>query len=165
MITGTNSPPGIVCRRPVSAHSTRRAQKGRSDLIMPSHSGPIAQLGGCDLCAVIPCIMCPQISAHSQGIAGRNPPAGGTGVENRFFGSSVTVAGLLTGGDIARALKGKPLGERLLLPDVMFREGSEEFLDNMTLSGLSEQLKVPVEKIPADGESFVYKLLGVAPQG
>jgi len=76
-------------------------------------------------------------------------------VENRFFGSSVTVAGLLTGGDIARELKGKPLGERLLLPSVMFREGGDEFLDNMTLSELSAILGVSIEKIPADGESFV----------
>ena len=79
-------------------------------------------------------------------------------VENRFFGPSVTVAGLLTGGDLAQGLKGKPLGDKLLLPSVMFREGGEEFLDNMTLSELSAILGVPVEKIAPDGESFVYSM-------
>ncbi|MCL2797468.1 MAG: DUF512 domain-containing protein [Firmicutes bacterium] len=79
-------------------------------------------------------------------------------IENRFFGPSVTVAGLLTGSDLASGLKGKPLGEVLLLPSVMFRSGSEEFLDNMTLSGLSEILGVPIQKIPPNGESFVLSV-------
>ena len=82
-------------------------------------------------------------------------------VENHFFGSSVTVAGLLTGGDLVRELKNKPLGEKLLLPSVMFREGGEEFLDNMTLSELSKELNITVEKTLSDGESFVYAVAGI----
>lgn len=80
-------------------------------------------------------------------------------VENHFFGPSVTVAGLLSGGDILRELTKKPLGEKLLLPDVMFREGGEEFLDGMTLLELSGQLGVPVEKIPSDGGSFAERII------
>ncbi|MCL2062338.1 MAG: DUF512 domain-containing protein [Firmicutes bacterium] len=76
-------------------------------------------------------------------------------VENRFFGSSVTVAGLLTGSDLAYALKEKPLQDKLLLPSVMFREGGEEFLDNMTRAELSRILGVSIHIIPSDGESFV----------
>lgn len=80
-------------------------------------------------------------------------------VENRFFGASVTVAGLVTGGDILRTLRGKDLGERLVLPSVMLREFGDVFLDNMTVNALSRALNVPIEIIPPDGESFVTHLV------
>ncbi len=79
-------------------------------------------------------------------------------VENRFFGSSVTVAGLITGGDLLRTLKGCDLGERLLLPAVMLREFGDVFLDNMTVGELSAALETPIEIMPPDGESFVTRI-------
>jgi len=82
-------------------------------------------------------------------------------VENLFFGSSVTVSGLLTGGCIATALKDKRLGDALLLPDVTLRDGTEDFLDNMTVPQLSAQLSVPVIATGSDGESFVRTILGL----
>ena len=45
------------------------------------------------------------------------------GIRNDFFGPSITVAGLVTGGDLIAQLKGRPLGSRLLLPSVMLRSG------------------------------------------
>lgn len=65
--------------------------------------------------------------------------------ENQTFGRSITVAGLLCGADIEAAVKGKPLGEALLVPESAVREGV--FLDDMTVEQLSEKLGVPV--IPA----------------
>ena len=44
-----------------------------------------------------------------------------TAVENRFFGETVTVTGLLTGGDIAEAMKEKDLGEELLVCESTLR--------------------------------------------
>ena len=66
-------------------------------------------------------------------------------LENEFFGHGVTVAGLLTGRDLLAGLKGRELGERLLIPSCMLRYGEEVFLDDMTVSELSEALGVPVE--------------------
>jgi putative radical SAM enzyme (TIGR03279 family) len=57
-------------------------------------------------------------------------------VENRLFGSSVTVTGLITGHDIIAALDGRQLGRALLLPDVMLKEGEGVFLDDMPLEEL-----------------------------
>ena len=45
-------------------------------------------------------------------------------IRNDFFGETITVAGLVTGGDLIAQLRGKPLGERLLIPQNMLRHGS-----------------------------------------
>ena len=70
-------------------------------------------------------------------------------VESRLFGGDVSVAGLVTGSDILEQLKHRSLGAVLLVPDVMLREETDMFLDDMTLDQLAEQLGVPVRKIPA----------------
>jgi putative radical SAM enzyme (TIGR03279 family) len=68
-------------------------------------------------------------------------------VENRFFGGQVTVAGLLTGTDLIEQLAGRELGEVLLLPDVMLRDGEDVLLDDVTVERLSETLQVQVEVV------------------
>ncbi len=71
-------------------------------------------------------------------------------MENRFFSGQVTVAGLLTGCDLVEQLTGEPLGEVLLVPDVMLRDGVELFLDDTTLDELAKRLAVSVEVVDAD---------------
>ncbi len=66
--------------------------------------------------------------------------------QNYFFGSSVTVAGLLTGQDILRALKGKRLGELVVIPSGTLKEDEDLFLDNMRLEQLEQALSVKVRK-------------------
>jgi len=68
-------------------------------------------------------------------------------VRNDHFGGHVSVTGLLTGGDVLRELKGKPLGEALLVPDVVLREGDEVFLDDVSLADLERELGVKVVKV------------------
>lgn len=70
-------------------------------------------------------------------------------VQNEFFGQSVTVAGLVVGADIVKQLAGVELGQFLLIPDVMCREGEEVFLDDMSLEQLAESLQIEVVKVPA----------------
>ena len=71
-------------------------------------------------------------------------------VENRFFGGYVTVAGLLTGQDLLDQLPAESLGEILLVPDVMLREGEDIFLDDIRINDLVERLDVQVEVVVAD---------------
>ena len=59
---------------------------------------------------------------------------------NDFFGHNITVAGLLTGKDLANQLNGKDLGDRLLIPRVTLRSEGDVFLDDTTPEWLSEQL-------------------------
>ncbi len=66
-------------------------------------------------------------------------------VENRLFGPSVTVSGLVAGNDIAAALEGRPIGRALLIPDVMLKEGEGVFLDDVSLEELGNRLGCRVE--------------------
>ena len=52
---------------------------------------------------------------------------------NNFFGKTITVSGLLTGKDICEQLRGKPLGEQLLIPQNCLRHGEDVFLCGMTV--------------------------------
>jgi putative radical SAM enzyme (TIGR03279 family) len=70
-------------------------------------------------------------------------------VENLFFSGQVTVAGLLTGKDVLEQLRGQELGEALLVPDVVLRDGEEVFLDDMSLDVLADALGVVCVKIPS----------------
>ena len=82
-------------------------------------------------------------------------------IVNNFFGPSVTVAGLLTGGDVVEQLKDRELGDELLFPAVMLRADGDVFLDDMTPAELSERLGVPVCPSENDGAKLIAALLGV----
>ena len=82
-------------------------------------------------------------------------------IVNNFFGSSVTVAGLITGGDVVEQLKGKNLGDELLFPSVMLRADGDVFLDDMTPDALGEKLGVPVRAVESDGAKFIAAVLGI----
>lgn len=80
-------------------------------------------------------------------------------VVNKFFGSSVTVAGLLTGGDIAEAVNGfAQCNEVLLLPSVMLRETEDVFLDGMSLDELKKQTGKKIQ-IVSDGYELCRAIL------
>jgi len=58
-------------------------------------------------------------------------------VHNRFFEGNISVAGLLTGRDIAAALNkmGDAVGEKVVIPSIMLRDPDRDiFLDDMSLS-------------------------------
>ena len=71
-------------------------------------------------------------------------------VENRFFGTSVSVAGLLTGADLLAALSQQPVGDAIMLPDVLFKAGEDLLLDDISLESLEARLGVPVLRIASD---------------
>ena len=65
-------------------------------------------------------------------------------VPNRLFGPQVTVTGLVAGQDIIAAVAGQDLGELVLIPDVMLKEGEGVFLDDLDIQSLSTALGRPV---------------------
>lgn len=79
---------------------------------------------------------------------------------NHFLGKTITVAGLLTGGDLADQLQGKNLGTRLLIAENMLRHGETVFLDDMTLEELSGRLGVPVIPVKQDGFALFDTIFG-----
>jgi putative radical SAM enzyme (TIGR03279 family) len=80
---------------------------------------------------------------------------------NNFFGESITVAGLLTGKDIAEQLGGRELGQLVLFPENALRQGGDLFLDDMSPDELSERLGVPVAPGHNDGAQLIRDILSV----
>ena len=79
-------------------------------------------------------------------------------VRNEFFGGAIDVAGLVTGGDIIRQLKGR-VGDRLLIPEVMLRYGGVSFLDDVTPAQVEQELGVPLTVVASDGASLLDAMM------
>ena len=83
-------------------------------------------------------------------------------IQNRFFGETITVAGLVTGGDLIDQLRGKELGQRLLIPAHMLRAGERVFLDDVSLDDVERELGVPVTSVEQDGYELLDAMCGLA---
>lgn len=76
-------------------------------------------------------------------------------IRNDFFGEGVSVAGLITGRDLAAQLEGRALGERVLISANMLRDGGDVFLDDMTPAEVSRRIGVPLVPVEIDGGDLV----------
>jgi len=65
-------------------------------------------------------------------------------VDNNFFGTRVTVTGLLTGADLIAQLKDQDIGENLLIPDVMIKDDEFLLLDDVEIKQLEQELGVSI---------------------
>ena len=83
-------------------------------------------------------------------------------IVNHFFGETITVAGLVTGGDLIEQLKGQDLGEELIIPKVMLKADEDIFLDDVTLDEVREALDIKITPIANDGYDYLDALLGVS---
>lgn len=81
-------------------------------------------------------------------------------IRNDFFGHTITVSGLVTGGDILKQLKGKDLGEELILPNTMLRREDDVFLDDVSLEDLRREFGIKVTAVPNDGYAFLQAIIG-----
>ncbi|MBR4723285.1 MAG: DUF512 domain-containing protein [Clostridia bacterium] len=81
-------------------------------------------------------------------------------IKNNFFGGGVNVTGLVTGSDIAMQVPNASEFDELLISECMLRDGEDIFLDDITLSELSEKLGVKITPTPNDGYSFIENILG-----
>jgi len=61
-----------------------------------------------------------------------------------YWGQSMTVTGVLTGQDLLAGLRGRDLGDGVLLPTLMLKPDSNCFLDGVTLEALAQHLDTPV---------------------
>ena len=80
-------------------------------------------------------------------------------IKNNFFGEQITVAGLITGQDLIAQLKGKPLGERLVLTSNMLRAEGDCFLDDITINQLENALQVQIEIVKSNGSCLIEGIL------
>lgn len=81
-------------------------------------------------------------------------------LSSRYWGQNITVTGLLTGQDLLEALQGQDLGDGILLPSVMLKQGEPRFLDDMTLIELASVLKTEI--FPVSGvEELISMAIGL----
>jgi putative radical SAM enzyme (TIGR03279 family) len=78
---------------------------------------------------------------------------------NHYFGTDITVAGLITGGDITTQLTGQKLGAALLIPDVMLRNGETVLLDDVTVEAMENTLQTKIRIVQSDGKSFIDSII------
>lgn len=83
-------------------------------------------------------------------------------VHNHFFEGNISVAGLLTGKDIADALTvpGFMLHETVIVPSVALRDGGDLFLDEMRLDELARRVGRPVvsvERMPSAAATAILR--------
>lgn len=83
-------------------------------------------------------------------------------IRNDFFGETITVTGLITAQDLIAQLKGKQLGEQLLISSAMLRRDSEQFLDDLLVSDVERELGVTLRSTPSDGYELLDAILGVS---
>ncbi len=84
-------------------------------------------------------------------------------VRNEFFGPAISVAGLLTGQDLARALAGRALGELVLIPGVALHEGRGVLLDDVSPGDLANHLGARVEVPEPTAEGLLGALFDARP--
>lgn len=80
-------------------------------------------------------------------------------IRNDFFGERITVSGLVTAGDIMAQLKGRELGERLLLPCNMLKADEDIFLDDYSVKDVADALQVPVHIVKSSGQDLIDAVL------
>jgi NifB/MoaA-like Fe-S oxidoreductase len=78
------------------------------------------------------------------------------GIENKYFGGDVSVAGLLTGGDFLAARE-RIQGKFAIIPRTTLKSDEEIMLDGMKLERLQEDLGIRV--YPCDFKAFAQFLL------
>lgn len=83
------------------------------------------------------------------------------GIINRFFGETITVAGLVTAGDLISQLKDTDLGDELIIPKVMLKADEPVFLDDLTVSDVERELGVKVISCANDGFEYLDRMIGV----
>ena len=81
------------------------------------------------------------------------------GLPSPYWGQDQVVTGLLTGADLLEGLAGGDLGDCLLLPRVMLREGDDVFLDDIRLETVRQRLPVPI-RLVAGADDLVAACCG-----
>lgn len=79
---------------------------------------------------------------------------------NRFFGESVTVTGLITGGDLVEQLQGVQCDEIQICRNMIRNEG-DLFLDDMKLEDVRKALPAPLRIVENTGEGFWRAISGL----
>lgn len=76
-------------------------------------------------------------------------------INNEFFGETITVSGLITGGDLIAQLKDIDGIDGIIIPKSMLRKDTEVFLDDLNIKDIEDKLKVKVIPVEVSGKEFI----------
>ncbi|MDE6500578.1 MAG: DUF512 domain-containing protein [Ruminococcus sp.] len=82
-------------------------------------------------------------------------------IRNDFFGETITVTGLITAQDLIAQLKGRNLGDSLIISDSMLMRDNEIFLDDLTVQDVENALGVKIRHTPNDGYELLDAIIGI----
>jgi putative radical SAM enzyme (TIGR03279 family) len=82
-------------------------------------------------------------------------------IRNDFFGETITVTGLITAQDLIAQLRGKDLGDELLISSAMLRRDSDVFLDDFTVPDVEKELNVKLTSTNSDGYELLDAIMGI----
>ena len=80
-------------------------------------------------------------------------------VVNDFFGHMINVTGLVVGRDLINTLKGKDLGDKLVISSSMLRFERDLFLDDVSVEEVENELGIKVVVVDNDGEQLLSEIL------
>ena len=83
------------------------------------------------------------------------------GLPSVYWGQDQVVTGLLTGEDLISGLKNKDLGESIFIPSIMIKLNSELFLDDRTITEVSNKLKTNIHVLD-DTNDIINTLIGIS---
>lgn len=84
-------------------------------------------------------------------------------IKNKFFGETISVAGLITGIDLISQLENYNNYDAVIIPKAMLKRNEEVFLDNKTIEDVEKELGMKILVSEVDGEKFIDVLkLGVS---
>ena len=82
-------------------------------------------------------------------------------IDNTYFGPTVTVSGLITGGDLTAQMAGTAC-DAVLITEVMLRQDDQRFLDDMTLDEARQKLGRPIVPVGRRGDDLLDAILSLA---
>ncbi len=80
-------------------------------------------------------------------------------IRNDFFGEMITVSGLITARDLMAQLKGRSLGERLLIPCNMLKADEDVFLDDFSVADVENALQIGVHVVKSGGRDLLEAMV------
>ena len=81
-------------------------------------------------------------------------------IKNDFYGHSIKVSGLMVGADIINQLKGKSLGDILLLPANCLKTNENILLDDCTIGDIEKALSIKIKAVPTTAEALIKAIQG-----
>jgi putative radical SAM enzyme (TIGR03279 family) len=79
------------------------------------------------------------------------------GIENNYFGGDVSVAGLLTGGDLVNA-RDRAKGNFVIIPKTMLKSDEDIFLDGKTLAEVGNEIDLPITVADSNNLESVLRM-------